>query len=589
MITLPDPVPPRPSVDSPVAYIRSMAALQRRTLAGAALFGVLWMGAQAVIPVVVGNTIDAGLVLGRTGDLVRGCVLLAVLALATAFLGTVRHRFAVSNWLLGGLRSQHRIGHHVADHGLAVSGRVTTGEVVQSVSTDAPRFADLMDIAARGAGTVVTFLAMAVYLLRIDLVIGLFVVIGMPLLAAASLGVIRPLQKRQALHREREGELTTLGADTVAGLRVLRGIGGEEQFTGRYTERSQEVRRAGVRVAGPQAVLQAAQVLLPGAFLTGLTWLAGHGVVDGRLSVGDLVTVYAVTAFLKMPLETATQVLSRWVRAKVAVSRMVAVLSASEAPSAVGVLPDSGSLLHDPESGLTITPGLMTALVSAEPCVALADRFGGFAPGALLGDRAVEDLPADQVRARILLSEAEPRLFTGTLRSQIDPFARHSDEEVLEALHTADALDVLSGLPEGLSSMIAERGRDLSGGQRQRLALARAVLLAGQPSVEVLVLVEPTSAVDAHTEARIAERLRASRVGCTTVLVSSSPLVLDRCDRVEFLDGGRVVASGTHRSLLASDAGYRDVVVRTASPDASPPSVPYTPSAPSAPSDEVVS
>ncbi|GAA3616639.1 ABC transporter ATP-binding protein [Kineosporia mesophila] len=565
MITLPDPVPPRPSITSPTAYILSMARLQRRTLAGGALLGVLWMGSQAAIPLVVGNTIDAGLVARDSSALVTGCLVLVGLAFASAFSGMMRHRFAVSNWLLGALRSQHLVGHHVADHGLAVSGKVTTGEVVQAVSTDGPRFADLMDIAARGTGTVVAFGAVAVYLLRIDLAIGLFVVIGMPLLAAGLIVLIQPLQSRQSRHRAREGDLTSLGADTVAGLRVLRGIGGEDQFTARYAEHSQEVRRAGVRVAGLQALLDAAHVLLPGAFLAGLTWLAGHGVVEGRLSVGDLVTVYAVTAFLQLPLQTSTEVLSRWVRARVAAERLIGVLGRSVPTSATTDLPEPNGVLHDPPSGLTVPVGSLTALVSARPetGIEIADRLAALAPGARLGDLPLEHLPADLVRRRVVLSEADPRLFTGTLREQIDPLGRHTDEEVLGAVHTADAFDVLTGLPEGLDAPVAERGRDFSGGQRQRLALARALLLATHPDVEVLVLVEPTSAVDAHTEARIADRLHASRSGKTTLVVSSSPLVLDRCDRVVFLDEGRVGASGTHRSLLSSSPRYREVVVRS--------------------------
>ncbi len=573
MITLPDPAPPAPSTDSPTAYIVSMGRAQRRTLAGAVLIGIVWMAAQAAIPVVVGNTVNAGLVRDDHRDLVIGCLLIVALGIGSGLTGMLRHRFAASNWLLGALRTQHLIGHHVADHGLAVAGRATTGEVVQAVSTDAPRFADLLDIAARTAGSLVSFAAVSVYLLRMDVLIGLFVMIGIPALAAGSILLVRPLQARQSRQRAAEGGLTSLGADTVAGLRVLRGIGGEDQFTARYAERSQQVRRAGVGVAGVQSLLDAAQVLLPGLFLAGLTWLAAHGVLDGRLGLGDLVTVYAVTAFLRLPLETFTEALSKWVRARVAAERIIAVTGPSQpaAPSeGTDPAPSPGGTLLDPASGLTVLPGLLTGLVSARPetGIEITDRFARLAapdsgPAAVLAGVPLDQMPADQVRRRILLSEAEPWLFSGPLRDQIDPLGHHPDPEVLAAVHTADAEDVLTGLPEGLDTTISERGRDFSGGQRQRLALARAVLLAEQPEVEVLLLVEPTSAVDAHTEARIAERLRAARAGRTTLVVSASPLLLDRCDRVVLLAEGRVVAEGTHRDLLHTDERYRDVVVRS--------------------------
>ena len=131
------------------------------------------------------------------------------------------------------------------------------------------------------------------------------------------------------------------------------------------------------------------------------------------------------------------------------------------------------------------------------------------------------------------------------------------------ALATASTDDIFEALPDGLDTLVAERGRTFSGGQRQRLVLARA--LAGDP--EILVLVEPTSAVDAHTEARIAARLRGHRTGRTTVVVSSSPLVLDAVDEVAFLRGGRVVAAGTPRATCSRPTpAYRAVVTRESKP-----------------------
>jgi ABC-type multidrug transport system fused ATPase/permease subunit len=117
---------------------------------------------------------------------------------------------------------------------------------------------------------------------------------------------------------------------------------------------------------------------------------------------------------------------------------------------------------------------------------------------------------------------------------------------------------VLDPLPDGLDSVVEERGRSFSGGQRQRLTLARALLT----EAPTLVLVEPTSAVDAHTEARIAERLRSHRSGRTTVVMTASPLLLDQVDHVLFLQGGELAAEGTHRELLATSRDYRRAVVR---------------------------
>jgi ABC-type multidrug transport system fused ATPase/permease subunit len=163
------------------------------------------------------------------------------------------------------------------------------------------------------------------------------------------------------------------------------------------------------------------------------------------------------------------------------------------------------------------------------------------------------------VRERILVADNDAHLFSGPLRSDLDP---DGSGRLPAALHTAAAADIVEALPDGLESEVAERGRSFSGGQQQRLRLARA--LVADP--DTLILVEPTSAVDAHTEARIAERLIAARAGRTTVICTSSPLVLDRTDRVCFVEAGRLVAAGRHHSLLDTEPRYARTVLRADRP-----------------------
>jgi ABC-type multidrug transport system fused ATPase/permease subunit len=565
---------------SPGRYLLGLAAGQYRTLAAAAGLGSAWMLTQAAVPLVVGRTVDAGVIRANSRALLTGCAVLLGLGALSAVTGVMRHRLAVSNWMQAALRTQQFVGHHVADQGLRVGATITTGEVVETVGGDAPRLGDLYDMAARASGAFVTYLVVAVLLVRMDLAVGLWVAIGLPVLTATLAVVVRPLQARQKQHRETEGRLTALGADTVAGLRVLRGIGGERQFLERYREQSEQVRAAGVRVASPRAGLDAAHVLLPGIFVVALTWLGARAVLAGRLTAGELVTLYGYAAFLRMPLETATQTLSKAVRGRVAAARVVAIARSRESdgradervdPIDPALRPPSDSIVRDPESGLTVQPGQLTALVTARPeqAVTITDRLARLerpagalpAPDAAapqIGGVSFDELSAEAVRARILLSEAEPQLFTGSLRTVIDPYGRHPDDAVLAALEVADAADLLDALPDGLDGWVQERGREFSGGQRQRLVLARAVLA----NPELLVLVEPTSSVDAHTEARVAPRLRAARAGRTTLVATASPLLLDLCDRVLFLVDGHVAAEGKHRELLRENADYRRVVTR---------------------------
>jgi ABC-type multidrug transport system fused ATPase/permease subunit len=209
-----------------------------------------------------------------------------------------------------------------------------------------------------------------------------------------------------------------------------------------------------------------------------------------------------------------------------------------------------------------VEPGLLTCVVAAVPQegVELVDRLGRFVDddGVLLGGVPVAALPVEVVRRRIVVSETDPMLFSGPLQGELDPWGSATEAQVLAAIEVANAEDVLDALPERLAGLVEERGRSLSGGQRQRLALARALLA----DPEILLLVDPTSAVDAHTEARIARRLREARRGRTTVILTASPLVLDQAERVVFLEDGRVTAIGAHRELLQSTPAYRATVTR---------------------------
>lgn len=536
----------------------------RVLLAGMAL-GTCWLVAQAVMPWAIGRGIELGVVSRDASAALRWSVVVLAIGVVQATVGVFRHRLAVANWLQSMFRTVQIVVRHTARTGPAVPRKVTTGEVVSTVASDADHIGSFFDILQRFVGSVVAYAVVAVVVLRTSVPLGLLVLIGVPLLVFGLAPLLRPLQVRQRAQRDAAGQLTALGADTVAGLRVLRGIGGEHVFLGRYRKQSQRVRHAGVRVAGLQASLDAAQVLLPGIFVVLLTWLGARFVLSGQVDAGDLVAFYGYAFFLVIPLRTATMTVERGTRALVGTRRILDVLAVPRDVSDDGratALPSTGAKLSDASSGLIVRPGLFTALVSADPTqtAALADRLGRFVDdkGVTLDGIRLVDLPLREVRRRIIVSETEPRLFAGTLRSGLDPYGRHGDGALLQAVRTVSATDVLDALPDGLEGRVEERGRAFSGGQRQRITLARALL----SDPDVLILVEPTSAVDAHTEARVAERLRSARSGRTTVAITTSPLVLDHADVVVWLEDGQAAAEGTHRSLLADVSGYRGTVTR---------------------------
>ncbi len=548
---------------SPWRFLGWLMKGQWHTLLVGMLYGIVWMVAQAAMPAVIGHAIDDGVAAKDVSGLLHWTLAMLGIGLVQAFAGIMRHRFAVTNWLTAAYRTVQLVARQATHLGATLPKRVATGEVVAIGTNDLSHLGNAMDVMARAAGAVVSFLVVAVVLLHTSVTLGLVVLVGVPLLLLLVAPLLKPLQRRNFAQREMMGELSNLATDIVSGLRILRGIGGERVFHERYVRDSQKVRRAGVRVGRLQSVLDALQILLPGVFVVLVVWLGARFAVQGRISAGELVAFYGYSAFLMIPLRTATEFANKWIRAYVSAGRVVRVLALEPEvadPERSYAEPPPGAELVDVHSGLRVTHGLVTALVSDRPeeTALVADRLGRYVDGEVRwGDIPLAGLPRDVVRRRIVVSDTESALFSGVLGQQVDVRGR-GDRALAAALRTASAEDILDALPEGLDTLVTERGRSFSGGQRQRLVLARA--LAVDP--EVLVLVEPTSAVDAHTEARIADRLVAHRAGRTTVVTTTSPLLLDRVDRVALLRDGRVVAVGTHRELLRDVPEYRAVVTR---------------------------
>ncbi|MEO3782407.1 ABC transporter ATP-binding protein [Actinocorallia sp. B10E7] len=553
MRSLPVSDPGTPDHRGPWRFLAWLARVQARDLVPAIGLSVALMVAQAMLPALIGRAIDAGLLARDGSALLRWSLLVLLLGLFQAFAGPMRHRLSVFIWLDAAYRTLQLVTRQATRLGATLSKRLTTGEVVAVGLADVSRFGNAMEILVRAGGSVAAIAAVTVVLLSSTPRLGLVVLVGVPLILLAGAPLMRPLHRRQTVQRELSGELTTRAADLVAGLRVLRGLGGEEPFERRFRAESQEVRRAGERVGEADAMLQGAAVLLPGLLVVAVTWLGARYTADGVITAGQLVACYGYTAFLVNPLWTLADTAETYAKAHVAAGRLVRILDLEPEHPGDGTREPHGRELLDGDSGLRIVPGLLTAVVAGEAAPALADRLGGYADG----DARYGGVPLDELaglRRRILVARNEDRLFTGVLATEVAPAG--TEAEVREAIRDACAEDVVEAV--GLEGFVAEGGREFSGGQQQRLKLARA--LAADP--EVLVLVEPTSAVDAHTEARIAGRLGEHRTGRTTVVFTASPLLLDRADRVVWISGGRVAAEGEHRDLLARVPGYRAAVTR---------------------------
>ncbi|MFG2823023.1 ABC transporter transmembrane domain-containing protein [Kitasatospora sp. NPDC048365] len=571
--TLPLADPGRPDLSSPTGFLRWLRREQRAGQHLATLWGVAEMSCLAALPVALGRGIQAVVDHDR-GALWHAALLALALSAGQSGATVLLHRRAVWNWIRAASTVRQLVARQASHLGAGLSRRIATGEVVAVSSGDVEKIGWYVELTARVRAAVLVWLGVSgVVLLRRPL-LGLIVLLGVPVLSAAVLPLLGPYERRYTAQRALGGKATALAADTVAGLRVLRGIGGEELFLRRYREASQRVRAAAVRTARINALIRAQELLLPGLFVVGVTWYGAELAARGRIGVGELVAVYGATAFLAAPLRILGEAAHAWSVARVSAERAVRVLSAGAAGrrETTAVLPAADrSDLHDPASGLTARAGRLTAVVCGDPDVAgeLAARLGGEAgdgtPSARLGGVPFDAVAAGEVRAAVMVHDKEPVLLSGTLADLLD-VPSSGRVAVADALAAARAEDVLDALVDGspecggepMRARITERGRSLSGGQRQRLALARS-LVADPP---VLVLDEPTSAVDAHTEARIAAGLRKLREERTTVVLATSPLLLDQADAVHLLQDGRVVATGTHRTLLAGEPRYRAVVTR---------------------------
>jgi len=570
MRRLPLPDPGTPDTGSPTRYLLWLARSQRSTIAGGMVFGIVWMVSQALLPAAVGHTIDAGVTTRDSGELIRWALVVVGLAAAKAASGITRHRNALSNFLTAAYITVQVVTRKTVALGATLPKRVAAGDVVAVGTSDISEIGHALDITARLTGAVVAIATVAAIMLAGSVPLGLIVLIGVPVLSGLEALLLKPLHERSQKYRVLQGELTGRAVDIAAGLRVLRGIGGEPVFADRYRRESQELRHAAFAVTRVESGLAAAEVMVPGLIMAGVTFVAARFALDGKLTIGQLVAFYGYSIFLAEPLRTLTEGADALVRGHVSARRVIRILNLepglpeAEQPAP---MPPAGSVLTDKESELEVRPGELFAVACADPidADALAARLARFEDSGRpeLGGVPLADLPLDRVRERILLARNSDRFFSGSLRGELDPGGERGDEEIRAAIGAASAEDVLDSLTEGLDSEVVDGGRTFSGGQLQRLRLVRALLAAR----EVTLLVEPTSAVDAHTEARIAEHLAAAHASgiekpATTVLFTTSPLLLDRAHRVAYVEDGRAVAVGPHRELLATVPRYASVVTR---------------------------
>lgn len=547
----------------PWSYLAWLVVEQRTRVALGAALSTAWMVGLALPPYVLSRAVDH-LVTDTRDAVVWWSVALVAVGIMLAWLGIWRHRTMTRVRMDAAFRTVSVVNAHAVHLGATPTQRSRTGEVLTIGIGDAWTIGRSLTVTGPGVGAVLAYVVIAVLLFRVSVLLAVVVLAGVLVLALILGPALGRLQNVGASYRSQQGILTGRIVDIIGGLGVLNGLGGKDVYAKRFRDESQRLQVTGYRVGRITSLIQAVGLGLPPLFLAVVVWLAARLAAGGAITIGELVAVYGYTAVLVVPVSSFIESAVDINHALVAARRVTDFLALPRDADAGDPLPAVGDVV-DTASGIRVATGEFTAVAAARQAdaVALVNRLGGFGSGATWNGQLLRHMDPAALREHVLVADNDADLFAGRLIDVVAGRFEVDEARVLTALHTAAAEDVVRGLPNGLASRIDSGGGNLSGGQRQRVRLARA--LHADPAV--LLAVDPTSAVDAATEATIINRLVRARHGRTTLVASTSALILAEADTVHLLAGDRLVASGTHTSLLRDEPAYAALVLGGETPD----------------------
>ncbi|CAN5761193.1 ABC transporter ATP-binding protein [soil metagenome] len=525
---------------------------------------------EVSVPVLIGIIVDRAVATGSVSAIVLWISVLAALFL----LLTVVYRFGARLLMFAIARESHllriELSRKILDP-LGIRTGFQVGELLSISSTDADETSFVLDYVPRVTGAVVATIACGVVLLTIDLPLGLMVLIGVPLVVAGLQLTAPIIARRVEEQQSRVGRATALATDLISGHRPLAGIGAQANASARYRVASRRSLTAALRAARIQSVHAGAAAAAGALAAMAIAVAAAYFAINGSLSVGELITVIGLAQFLIEPFSLLAIVPSWVAEARGSANRVATVLSSSTRhpsralSSAPASAPGEALTVTADLTGMTLSaaPGEFVAVLAGNPrdAGALVELLSGHVrdTGSVrVGGREVGDIPQGERHTKLLVEHHNSDLFSGTLSSNLG--VDTDDAAVHAALEASCAMDVVNLHTDGLAHPVVERGASLSGGQRQRWTLARALVT----DPDVLVLHDPTTAVDAVTEQAIADGIRRLRRdnGRTTIVFTSSPALLAAADRVLLVVDGTVHREGTHHQLVDSHADYRELVTR---------------------------
>ncbi len=571
-------------MDSGWRYLGVLARRLRWSIVGAVASGLAWQGAAIAAPLLIRRAVDDGVVDGSRTALLWSCAGLVVLGAIEAVSGALRHVFAIRNRARADAEVRDAIFRRALELDAHYHDRVGAGELISRASNDAELVARAFDSIGHTIGYVFTIVGTAVVLFVLDWRLGLAVLLPLPLLSIGFGRYSERYAERTKINQERLADATSLVEESIAGVRVVKGLGAEAAVSARFRERSDEVVRTALDVAGVDAVFLPALESIPLIGMLVVLWYGGHQALDGVITIGTFAAFGFYLALLVNPLRTIGQRVGTLQRAVAAALRVTDVLHAEpvvvESPTP-RAFPEQAAIRFDAVRfsygderpvldgfDLEIPAGTSLALVGAtgsgkSTAAALLARFYDPDAGRVtIGDVDVRDLRIDELRHRVGIVFEDVFLFGDTVRGNVSLAAPNAGDEAVErATQLAGADEFVERLPEGYETMLGERGYSLSGGQRQRIAIARAILA----DPRVLILDDATSAVDATKEHEIRAALAEVMRGRTTLVIAHRPATIALADRVALVDAGRVAEQGTHQELLARSSRYRSLLAVAAS------------------------